>query len=116
MVKILADQNFNGKILRGLKVRIPELDIVRTQDLGLGRLSDYDLLSWAADDDRVIVTHDEKTFYVSVYEKMRRGEKMCGVIVIPDQIQIGIAIDDLVIALSCKFDNEWENNITRIPI
>lgn len=116
MIRILADQNFNGRIFRGLRARIPELDIVRTQDLGLEGLTDYRLLDWAAEEDRVILTHDERTFHVFAYERMTKGEKMSGVIVVPDQIPIGRAIDDLEIAIICKFESEWENNITRIPI
>lgn len=116
MIKILADQNFNGRIFRGLKTQIPELDVVRTQDLGLERLTDYELLDWSAEHGRVILTHDERTFHIFAYEKMTKGEKMRGVIVVPDQMPIGRAIGDLVIVITCKFDNEWENNITRIPI
>lgn len=116
MIKLLTDQNFNAKILRGLKTRIPGLDVVRTHDLGLEGFTDHKLLDWAAERDRVILTHDERTFHIFAYEKMTKGEKMSGVIVVPDQIPIGKAIDDLEIAIICKFDNEWENNITRLPI
>ena len=32
MIKLAADENFNGKILRGLRRRNPEIDIIRVQD------------------------------------------------------------------------------------
>jgi len=44
MIKILADQNFNGDILRGLKERIPELDCVATYEIGLAKYTDDKLL------------------------------------------------------------------------
>ncbi len=94
MIKILADQNFNGRILRGLKARIPELDVVETKIFGLEAFTDHQLLDWAADQDRIILTHDERTFHIFAYEKMTKGEKMSGVIVVPDQTPIGRAIDD----------------------
>ena len=72
--------------------------------------------TWAAEENRVILTHDEKTFHIFAYEKMTRGEKMSGVIVIPTRTPIGRAIEELETIIICKFDNEWENNITRIPI
>ena len=34
MLKLLADENFNGDIVRGLFLRRPELDLVRIQDVG----------------------------------------------------------------------------------
>lgn len=115
MIKFLADQNFNGKILRGLKLRIPELDCITTYELGLQKYFDPDLLDWAANENRVILTHDVKTFPVFAYEKMSKGEKMCGVIVVSNQMAIGDAIDDLELVILGNFENEWENNVTRIP-
>lgn len=35
MLRLLADENFNGDIVRGLLLREPDLDIVRVQDVGL---------------------------------------------------------------------------------
>ncbi len=115
MIKILADQNFNGKILRGLKLRIPELDCLATYEIGLQKYTDPKLLEWAANENRVILTHDAKTFPVFAYEKMSKGEKMSGVIVVSDQTPIGRAIEDLELIILGKFENEWESTITRIP-
>ncbi|MDQ3132375.1 MAG: DUF5615 family PIN-like protein [Acidobacteriota bacterium] len=116
MIKILADQNFNGRILKGLKSRILEIDCITTHEIGIQKYSDYDLLTFAARENRIILTHDAKTFPIFAYEKIARREKMCGVIVISDQYPIGIAIDELEIALLCNSEHEWENNITRIPL
>lgn len=116
MIKVLADQNFNGKILRGLRLRIPELDCITTYDVGLQKYTDPKILDWAANKNRVILTHDAKTFPVFVYEKMSKGEKISGVIVVSDQTPIGKAIDDLELIIIGKFENEWENTITRITL
>jgi len=116
MIKILFDQNFNGRILRGLKVRIPELDCVATYEIGIGSYTDPKLLTWAANENRVILTHDAKTFPIFAYEKMAKGEKMSGVIVVSDQMPIGQAIDELELIILGRFENEWINNVTRIPL
>lgn len=116
MIKILADQNLNGRILRGLKSRIFELDCVTTQELGIQKYADYDLLTFAAEENRIVLTHDARTFPDFAYEKISKGERMCGVIVISNQISIGQAIDEIEVALNCTTESEWENNITRIPL
>ena len=36
MLRLLADENFSGDIVRGLLLRQPDLDLVRAQDVGLG--------------------------------------------------------------------------------
>ena len=35
MLRLLADENFNGEVVRGLLLRQPDADIVRVQDVGL---------------------------------------------------------------------------------
>jgi hypothetical protein len=47
-MKFLADENFNNGILRGVRRRIPELDVVRVQDVGLSAIDDIEVLDWAA--------------------------------------------------------------------
>ncbi len=44
----LADEDFNRRILRGLRRRLPLLDIVRAQDVGLITRPDTKVLEWAA--------------------------------------------------------------------
>jgi hypothetical protein len=34
MLRLLADENFNGSIVRDLLRRQPEIDVVRAQDVG----------------------------------------------------------------------------------
>jgi hypothetical protein len=38
MLRLLTDQNFNHKILRGLMDRVPHLDIMTAQEVGLSRM------------------------------------------------------------------------------
>jgi len=35
MISFLADEDFDGRIVRGIERRLPNLDIVRVQDVGL---------------------------------------------------------------------------------
>jgi predicted nuclease of predicted toxin-antitoxin system len=58
MLRLLADENFNGDVVRALLLRQPDLDVVRVQDVGLAGTADPDILAWAAVNDRIILTHD----------------------------------------------------------
>jgi hypothetical protein len=42
MLRLAADENFNADIVRGLRRRLPELDIVRVQDAGLSGVVETD--------------------------------------------------------------------------
>ena len=61
MLSLLIDENFDQRILRGLRLRIPQLDYMIVQHIGLGGLDDPALLDWAAREGRVIVSHDVNT-------------------------------------------------------
>lgn len=47
MLKLLADENFDNTIVRGLWRRNPNIDIVRVQDVGLLSEDDPTILAWA---------------------------------------------------------------------
>ena len=61
MLRLLIDENFNNHILRGVKLRLPQLDFVLAKHVGLASLPDTVLLRWAAQENRTILTHDIKT-------------------------------------------------------
>ena len=58
MVRLLADENFHGDILRGLLRVEPKLDILRVQDTKLYQAANSAVLDWAASEDRILLTHD----------------------------------------------------------
>lgn len=116
MIKILLDQNFDQRISRGLLVRLPGLDIETTESLGIKRFTDAEVLAKAADLGRVIFTHDERTFPKFAYERIERGERVVGLIVVPANLSIGYAIDELKLIISCRTIDEWEGLIDRLPI
>lgn len=116
MKKILTDQNFNGPTLRGLIRRIPDLDIVRTEDIGLKEFHDTNLLDWAFKESRLILTHDARTFIDFAYKRMSQGKEFCGVVVVPRSLSIRRSIDELMIVIECTGDDELYNQVMRLPL
>lgn len=71
MLRLVADENFNGDIVRGLLRRKPDLDIVRVQDVGLSGADDPAILEWATREQRVLLTHDVSTITRYAYERIQ---------------------------------------------
>jgi predicted nuclease of predicted toxin-antitoxin system len=65
MLRIAADENFDGRIVRGLFRVVPDLDLVRVQDTPLAESDDDAVLEWAAQESRVVLTHDVSTMTVA---------------------------------------------------
>jgi predicted nuclease of predicted toxin-antitoxin system len=58
MLKIAVDENFDNDILKELLRQRPELDVVRVQDVGLISADDPPILEWAAQESRILLTHE----------------------------------------------------------
>ncbi len=61
MLKLLADENFDNTVVRRLFRRSPKIDIVRVQDVGLSGKNDPTILDWAAQERRILPTHEVST-------------------------------------------------------
>jgi len=61
MMLLAADVNFRDRILRGLRLRCPNLDLVRVQDVMPANTLDPEILRWCADEGRVLLAHDAST-------------------------------------------------------
>jgi superfamily II DNA or RNA helicase len=72
---LLFDENFNHRILHGLELRVPNLDYVVAQEIELKGAKDPDLLAWAAEQNRIVVTHDLETMLKYAYDRVAAGKE-----------------------------------------
>jgi hypothetical protein len=114
-VRFLTDENFNGAILRGLIRRLPELDLVRVQDVGLMNADDPTILEWAAREERILLTHDVATITMYAYERINKGLPMPGVVEVIATASIGRILDDLELFVQCSLPEEYNGRILFIP-
>ena len=112
----VADENFNNDIVRGLLRRKPDVDIVRVQDVGLSGADDPTLLEWAADEGRILLTHDVSTITRYAYERVEAGKPMPGVFEISRDIPMGVVIEDLILLTEFSLENEWEGQVRYLPL
>lgn len=115
-MNLLSDEDFNGRIVRGLLRRLPAIDLVRVQDVGLIEKHDTEVLAWAAQENRLVLTHDFATMIDFAYNRVAEGLPMPGVIAVPQDLAIGEAIDEILLLVECSAENEWENQVVFIPL
>ena len=115
-MRFLADENFNGNILHGVRRENPTVDIVRVQDTEIYQADDPIVLDWAAREHRILLTHDAKTMPDYAYERVRKGMPMPGVILAPDSVPIGRIIEDLLAVIGASTPAEYENQVLHLPL
>ncbi len=75
------------------------------------------LLEWAAQEARILLTHDVETMVGFAYARIAEGLPMPGLFVVGSTALIGTVVEHLLIALgSTLSDNEWEGQVVYFPL
>jgi hypothetical protein len=116
MLPMLADENFNNDIIRGVRRRSDDVDIVRVQDVDLSGADDPAVLEWAAQNGRVLLTHDVSTMTRFAYDRVREGKPMPGVFEVSRKVPLAIAIEEILLLAECSTPGEWEGQVRYLPL
>ncbi len=114
-VRFQADADLDARIIRGLKRRQPEVDIQTAAEAGLVGLADPDVLRVAADSLRILLTHDQRTMprHFAQFIAVRTS---AGVIIVPKNISLGMAVEELLLIWAASRAEEWHNRLVWIPL
>lgn len=114
-VRFQADADLNQILLKATLRREPVIDFQTAHSAGLVALHDKEVLTKAAEQGRVLVTHDRKTMPKHFAEFIATRES-AGVIVVPQKLSVNAAVDDLILIWSASESDEWINRIKSIPL
>jgi hypothetical protein len=114
--RLLADENFNGDIVRGLLLRQPDLDIVRVQDVGLAEADDPQILAWAAENNRIVLTHDRATMPDYARERLASRRSMPGAFILHDRLPVAHSIQEILLIIACSDQVEWNGRVVYLPL
>lgn len=114
--RFLADENMDRDLVAGLRRRVDDVDIVRVQDVDLRTVSDSEILQWAADQDRILVSHDLRTIPGFVSERLQARLTMPGVILMRAALPMAVAIDELATIATASEAEEWIGQIAYLPL
>ena len=115
-VKFLFDEDFNGRVVRGLRRRLPNLDTRTVPQVGLRKAPDPTILEQAASEGRVVVSHDHNTMRYYAEERLMDGLPMPGLILVRQDYLIGQAIEELVLIAEATTAEEWRGLIIFFPL
>jgi hypothetical protein len=111
MLRLASDADVHGEILRGLRRRMPEIDLVRAQDALPEGTPDPEVLAWAAAENRVLITNDRNTMVGFASQRVAAGELVPGLIATTNDQSIGSAIDDILLIVEYMPEEEIGNQV-----
>lgn len=113
-VRFQADADLRQAIVLGVIRREPDLDFQSANQAGLEGIRDPKVLSIAASDGRVLVTHDRRTMPTEFGEFIV-SQRSAGVLVLSQSIPIGEAINALLMIWEASTAEEWIDQIMTFP-
>ena len=115
-VRFLADADLNQAIVSGVLRREPSLDFLTAHTAGLRRLTDPEVLALATQHQRVLVSHDVGTMSAHFRVFTTAGKRSAGVFLIPQTLDVGTAIDELLLLWLASEASDWENRLVWLPL
>jgi hypothetical protein len=111
MLRLASDADVHGDVIRGLRRRLPTLDLVRVQDTLPVRTADLGVLAWAAAQNRILITNDRTTMVGFAYQRSAAGDVVPGLIVTRNDQSIASAIDDILLISECMPEEDTRNRV-----
>ena len=114
--RFLADQDLNEHIISGVLRHEPSIEFLRLRDIGLGRRADADILSHAAAQGLLVVSHDVNTMIDQAFSRLAAGELLSGLFMVRQRSPIAPVIESLVLIWSASEAEEWQGQVVFLPL
>ena len=115
-IRYQPDNDLRLHILRAVRRQEPAIDFKSAQASGLDGLDDLAVLRKAAAEGRILVTHDKRTMPEALAALGTDGLECPGIfLVIPQNAEIQLVCDSLILAWTASGAEEWRNRITKLP-
>jgi predicted nuclease of predicted toxin-antitoxin system len=95
-VRFQADADLNTEIVAGVLRREPSIDFQTADEADLRRLPDSEVLALAAEENRILVTHDRRTMPRHFADFIIHHSSP-GVFIIAQSVSVRVAIEELLL-------------------
>jgi len=108
-----ADNDLRKAIIRGAVRREPRMSFVSAQAARLDGVPDPEVLAFAADSGRILVSHDFQTMPERFRQFIQRWRSP-GVLLVRQDLPVGEAIETLLLIWEASEAEEWVNRLCLV--
>lgn len=113
-VRFQADADLKQAIVTGTIRRQSSLDFQSAEAAGLEGKKDPQVLAMAAQEGRILVTHDRKTMPAE-FGRFIESQNSAGVLIVSQKFSVNEAIEAIILVWEASTAEEWVNPIMSIP-
>jgi hypothetical protein len=114
-IRFQADADLNFMIVRKTRRREPSIDFQSAAVAGLRGLADMDVLAMAANENRILVSHDESTM-PQHFADFITTQTSAGLLIVSQELPLNMVTEELVMIWAASTAEEWINRICYLPV
>jgi predicted nuclease of predicted toxin-antitoxin system len=117
-IKYLLDENMPSVYREQLLRYQPDLTVWMVGDPNLPPrgTKDPEILLWCEQNRFILVTKNRSSMPVHLVEHLAQGGHVPGIFVLRRQAELGQVIEDLVLIAAVAEENEYQDQITYVPL
>jgi hypothetical protein len=114
-IRFLADSDLDVAIVTGLRAQEPAIDFMTANQANLYGRKDPFVLEFAANQGRILVSHDRRTMPGHFSARLRSGRRSPGVLLVRQHSSVGPIVEALLLIWSDSSPEEWTDQIRYLP-
>jgi hypothetical protein len=115
LIRFQADADVSRKIVFALRRREPAIDFASAADGELEGVPDTEVLEIAANQGRILITHDRRTMLDHFRRRLEEGKSSPGVFLVSQFAPLGPVVEALVMVWAASDAAEWRNQVHHLP-
>ena len=115
-IKFQADADLNQNIVNAV-IRInSEINFQTATNANLRGLKDDKVLELAANQKRILVSHDQRTMPTHFSKFLEENNKSYGVVIVPKRLSIMDVTEDIILIWEACTKQDWIDRIHFLPL
>ncbi|MEY2985650.1 MAG: hypothetical protein RLZZ568_2267 [Cyanobacteriota bacterium] len=114
-IRFQADADLNRHIINAVLRLEPAMDFQSAQNANLLGLTDPQVLKYAADRQRILVSHDQRTMPKHFAEFINH-HRSYGVVIVPKRLSVLDVSENIVLIYEVLTAEDWINRIAFLPL
>jgi len=110
-----ADADLQYTIVKAVRQREPSIDFASAVDSGLAGASDPEILERAAQEGRILVSHDRRTMLAHFRARLELEKSSPGLFVVSQGAPLQPVVNAIVLIWAASEPSEWRDQVHHLP-